>query len=69
MLIWEQTVCTWRRGPQMVGYVLGHGPGALLILAPLILAACGLVVLVRMARELAHRRRVLRAFGIRRRVD
>jgi hypothetical protein len=27
-LIWEQTVWTWERGPQMVGFSLAHGPGA-----------------------------------------
>ena len=37
-LIWEQTVWTWERGPQMVGFSLAHGSGAVLLLAPLLLA-------------------------------
>src|SRR5580700_141024 len=36
-LIWEQTVWTWERGPQMVGFSLAHGPGALLLLFPILL--------------------------------
>jgi hypothetical protein len=38
-LVWEQTVWTWERGPQMVGFVLVHGPFAFLLLAPVALAA------------------------------
>jgi hypothetical protein len=37
-LIWEQTVWTWERGPQMVGFSLAHGSGAVLLLAPFLLA-------------------------------
>ena len=36
-LIWEQTVWTWERGPQMVGFSLAHGPGAILFIFPLLL--------------------------------
>jgi hypothetical protein len=36
-LIWEQTVWTWERGPQMVGFSLAHGSGALLLLSPILL--------------------------------
>src|SRR5262245_6235141 len=33
-LVWEQTVWTWKRGEQMVGFSLMHsGVGALLVLA------------------------------------
>src|SRR5580704_14200389 len=33
-LIWEQTVWTWERGPQMVGFSLAHGSSAVLLFAP-----------------------------------
>jgi hypothetical protein len=37
-LLWEQTVWTWERGPQMVGFSLAHGSGAVLLMAPFLLA-------------------------------
>lgn len=45
-LAWEQTVWTWERGPQMVGFSLSHGGGVFLFLFPLglILWAVGVVV-------------------------
>ncbi|MFN7922739.1 MAG: ankyrin repeat domain-containing protein [Bryobacteraceae bacterium] len=33
-LIWEETVWTWERGPQMVGFSLAHDWGAVLFLFP-----------------------------------
>src|SRR5450631_1182523 len=36
-LIWEMTVWTWESGPQMVGFKLIHGSGALLVLFPFLL--------------------------------
>ena len=36
-LIWEMTALTWQYGPQMIGFSLAHGPGALLFLFPLAL--------------------------------
>jgi hypothetical protein len=36
-LIWEETVWTWKRGPQMVGFSLAHDIGALLFVFPLLL--------------------------------
>src|SRR5580704_13424683 len=48
-LIWEQTVWTWERGPQMVGFSLAHGSSAVLLFAPFLLgcwAAIALVVIV-----------------------
>jgi len=35
-LIWEQTLWTWERGPQMVGFSLVHGSGAILLLPPIL---------------------------------
>lgn len=34
-LVWEQTVWTWENGPQMVGFSLAHGGGAVLFLFPI----------------------------------
>jgi hypothetical protein len=36
-LIWEETVWTWERGPQMVGFSLAHNTGAILFAFPLVL--------------------------------
>jgi uncharacterized protein (DUF433 family) len=45
-LVWEQTVWTWERGPQMVGFSLAHGGGVSLFLFPigLILWTVGVVI-------------------------
>jgi hypothetical protein len=45
-LIWEQTVWTWERGPQMVGYSLAHGPSAVLLLFPFLLVIWTAAVIV-----------------------
>src|SRR5579875_2113798 len=44
-LIWEMTALTWRDGPQMVGYSLAHGYGAILFFFPLALVICLLISL------------------------
>ena len=44
-LIWEETVWTWERGPQMVGFSLAHGSGALLLLSPVLLTAWTAIVI------------------------
>lgn len=36
-LIWEQTVLTWERGPQNIGFSLLHGSAGILILSPFVL--------------------------------
>jgi hypothetical protein len=36
-LIWEMTLLTWERGPQMIGFTLAHGAGVLLFFAPVCL--------------------------------
>lgn len=45
-LIWEQTVWTWERGPQMVGFSLAHGTGAILFIFPSLLIIWIAVVIV-----------------------
>jgi len=56
-LIWEQTVWTWERGPQMVGFSLAHGSGAVLLLAPFLLAVWVAVALVLIVINLVKNRR------------
>ncbi|MGD0893860.1 MAG: hypothetical protein ABR923_20245, partial [Terracidiphilus sp.] len=36
-MLWEETSLTIREGPQMLGFSLAHGPGAILFLAPVTL--------------------------------
>jgi hypothetical protein len=36
-LIWEMTWLTWKLGPQMIGFSLAHGSGAILFAAPVAL--------------------------------
>lgn len=57
-LIWEQTVWTWQRGPQMVGFSLAHGVGAILFFAPILLALWAAVALVWIAIDLVKRRKL-----------
>ena len=57
-LIWEQTVWTWERGPQMVGFSLAHGSGAILLLAPFLLAFWAAIALVVIAINLVKKRRI-----------
>lgn len=57
-LIWEQTVWTWERGPQMVGFSLAHGSGALLLLFPILLIVWTVVVVAVTIWSLIHKKRV-----------
>ena len=57
-LIWEQTVWTWERGPQMVGFSLAHGSGAVLLLAPFFLALWAVVTLVLIVVALVKKKRI-----------
>jgi hypothetical protein len=55
-LIWEQTVLTWERGPQNVGFTLIHGAGAFLVLFPPVLAVWLAVSIAYTLRRLLRRR-------------
>lgn len=57
-LIWEQTVWTWERGPQMVGFSLAHGPGAILFLFPFLLILWAVLVAVLTIRSLIRKERL-----------
>jgi Ankyrin repeats (3 copies) len=56
-LICEQTVWTWERGPQMVGFSLAHGSAALLLLAPFLLVVWVAIALVVIVINLVKKRR------------
>ena len=60
-LIWEQTVWTWARGPQMVGFSLAHGGGALLLLIPVLLILWFLSAFILIVRYLIKRRKIARS--------
>jgi hypothetical protein len=45
-IIWEQTVWTWQRGPQMIGFSLAHGPGTILLMFPFLLFLWTVIALV-----------------------
>ncbi len=48
-MVWEETFLTIEHGPQMLGFSLAHGGGAILFLTPFLLALWLLVALVTMA--------------------
>jgi hypothetical protein len=48
-MLWEETFLTVQQGPQMLGFSLAHGGGAVLFLAPFLLALWLLVALVTVA--------------------
>jgi len=57
-LAWEQTELTWESGPQMLGFSLAHGNGAILFLFPLLLFVWVVVVAARILRNLFKRRAI-----------
>jgi hypothetical protein len=57
-LIWEETSLTWQQEPQMVGFSLAHGSGALLLVAPFVLAIWLVVALIVVVLTLLRRRRL-----------
>jgi Ankyrin repeats (many copies) len=48
-MVWEETFLTIQQGPQMIGFSLAHGAGAILFLAPVVLLLWLVVALVIMA--------------------
>ena len=57
-LIWEQTVWTWERGPQMVGFSLAHGPGAILFVFPLLLLIWTAIIIALTVLNMVRRKTV-----------
>jgi hypothetical protein len=63
-MVWEETFLTFQQGPQMLGFSLAHGPGALLFLAPIVLSLWILVAIVVMLVCLLRKRRLLRWYWL-----
>jgi len=57
-LIWEETVWTWERGPQMVGFSLAHDIGAVLFVFPLLLSIWTAIVMVLTVWNLTRKKRI-----------
>jgi hypothetical protein len=55
-LAWEETALTWKSGPQMLGFSLAHGIGAILFFFPLLLVVWVVVVAAQTLRYLIKRR-------------
>ena len=55
-MVWEETFLTVREGPQMLGFSLAHGSGAILLFAPVTLVLWLLIALVLFAVCLWRRR-------------
>ncbi len=64
--LWEETVRTWERGPQMVGFSLAHGDGAILIVFPPLLILWSAAVAVLTMRSLIKKNEIaaLRWIGL-----
>ena len=56
--VWEETFLTIRDGPQMLGFSLAHGSGAILFLAPVALVLWLVIALVALGISLWRRRRL-----------
>src|SRR3984957_13961772 len=55
-MVWEATFLTFQQGPQMLGFSLAHGRGALLFLNPFLLCLWLLVAFITMAVCFWHKR-------------
>jgi uncharacterized protein len=61
--IWEETTLTIEHGPQALGFSLAHGNGALLLLAPPLLALWIAIALAILATSLWRKKRLSRWFS------
>jgi hypothetical protein len=59
-IIWEETVWTWERGPQMVGFSLAHGLGGILLMFPFVLVLWAIVVVILTIRSRLRNNRIAR---------
>ena len=57
-MVWEETSLTWQQGPQMLGFSLAHGAGAVLFLAPILLSLWILVALIVLVVCLLRKRKI-----------
>jgi hypothetical protein len=61
-MIWEETWLTFHEGPQMLGYSLAHGGGAILLVTPFLLALWLLAAIITMAVYLWRRKALSRLY-------
>jgi hypothetical protein len=61
-IVWEETALTMQQGPQMIGFSLAHGSGAVLLFAPILLVLWLLIALVTAIVSLVRKRRLSRWF-------
>lgn len=61
-ITWEETLLTLHEGPQMVGFSLAHGYGAILFIAPFALALWLVVALVIMTVSLLRKRPLSKSY-------
>lgn len=61
-ITWEETLLTLHEGPQMVGFSLAHGYGAILFFAPVALALWLLVALIIMTVSLLRKKHLSKLF-------
>ena len=57
-MVWEETSLTLQEGPQMLGFSLAHGAGAILFLAPILLSLWILVALIVLVVCLLRKRKI-----------
>jgi hypothetical protein len=63
-MVWEETSLTLQWGPQMLGFSLAHGAGAILFLAPILLSLWILAALLVLVVCLLRRRSLARGYWI-----
>jgi len=63
-MVWEETFLTIRNGPQMLGFALAHGPGAILLLAPLLLCLWLVAALITAAIWVLRKRAISRWYRL-----
>jgi len=63
-MVWEETSLTIQEGPQMVGFSLAHGPGAVLLFTPIILVIWIATALVVLLISLLRKKKLSRWFWI-----
>jgi hypothetical protein len=63
-MVWEETFLTIQQGPQMLGFSLAHGAGAVLLFAPLLLSLWILVALIVLVVCLLRKRKLPRSYWL-----
>jgi len=62
-ITWEETSLTLQQGPQMIGFSLAHGFGAILFLSPLVLAIWLIVALITLVVSAIRKKKIGKYFS------